>query len=135
MKKITYLLIAILFGWEASNFRYRKKIIYNISNNKTSLMLTLDENKFIRQTDDARNLKVQFTGNGTGTTTNDLKPNTPYTLASLVTNIAYLFNQRYTKTEVDDCLQVLSRSIDSINSCVITLSGQIASLQNNISKL
>ena len=46
-----------------------------------------------------------------------------------------VLNNYYTKTEVDDCLQVLSRSIDSINACVITLSGQIASLQNNISKL
>ena len=46
-----------------------------------------------------------------------------------------VLNNYYTKTEVDDCLQVLSRSIDSINSCVITLSGQITSLQNNIDKL
>ena len=46
-----------------------------------------------------------------------------------------VLNNYYTKTEVDDCLQVLSQSIDSINACVITLSGQIASLQNNISKL
>ena len=46
-----------------------------------------------------------------------------------------VLNNYYTKTEVDDCLQVLSRSIDSINTSVITLSGQIASLQNNISKL
>ena len=46
-----------------------------------------------------------------------------------------VLNNYYTKTEVDDCLQVLSRSIDSINACVITLSGQIESLQNNISKL
>ena len=46
-----------------------------------------------------------------------------------------VLNNYYTKTEVDNCLQVLSQSIDSINACVITLSGQIASLQNNISKL
>ena len=46
-----------------------------------------------------------------------------------------VLNNYYTKTEVDNCLQVLTQSIDSINASVITLSGQIASLQNNISKL
>ena len=56
---------------------------------------------------------------------------------ALISNILSKINlsNYYTKTEVDDCLQVLSQSIDSINACVITLSGQIASLQNNISKL
>ena len=60
-------------------------------------------------------------------------------LGSVIYDNSYLvekiLNNYYTKTEVDDCLQVLSQSIDSINACVITLSGQIESLQNNISKL
>lgn len=107
-----------IYNKKLNTFEFTSKVkislldSYNISNNKTSLMLTLDENKFIRQTDDARNLKVQFTGNGTGTTANDLKPNTPYTLASLVTNIAYLFNQRYTKTEVDNLVSASGTSLD-----------------------
>ena len=40
-----------------------------------------------------------------------------------------VLNNYYTKSEVDDCLQVLSQSIDSINTSVITLAGQITSLQ------
>ena len=40
-----------------------------------------------------------------------------------------VLNNYYTKSEVDDCLHVLSQSIDSINTSVITLAGQITSLQ------
>lgn len=92
---------------------------YNIASNKTSKMLTIDENNNISLTDDARNLKIKFTGTGTGNTVNDIKNDTEYTLSDFMKIVCSLFNNRYTKSEVNNLVSSGTTGLDwkqSVNS-------------------